>query len=309
MMKALILLTLVAYVAAQASVEYVGVVGYETKVEVAKDSGVGYIQLVLPAAEFPLAGSSLELWLRVLPKADALSAGGAQVDFWITDTKPASLTGNPTFAKAADASFANYDHRVGKSNTTKTVWITARSTACKSCSSTLEIKIGFWLIHNNPNPVPTKTVLTRDFELRDNSYTADYTLAKGTWGASGRVTIKDVNLFVAVDGPTLGDTIIVFSKVKPVQGDDWKKVENNDYKPIGLKSDGTGTRGNYRSGGRFVSNGDWFVTPYCSDIDLSRSDVTFDFAIGLGHEPSSSSIAVPSLVSLVLIAVAFFKAL
>jgi hypothetical protein len=308
-MKALLLLTLVAYVASQASVEYVGVVGYETKVEVAKDNGVGYIQLVLAGTDFPSMGSSLELFLRVLPKADALSAGGAKVDFWITDTKPASLTGNPTWSKAADKSFANYDHKVGKGNTTKTVWVTARSTECKSCSSTLEIKVGFWLIHNNPTPVPTADVLTQDFNLRDNSYTADFTISKGKWGASGMVTIKDVNLFVAVDGPTIGNTIIVFSKVKPAQGDDWKKSESDTYKPIGLKSGGEGTRGNYRSGGRFVSNGDWFVTPYVSDLDLNQNTATFDFAIGLGHEPSSSSIAVPSLVSLVLIAVALFKAL
>jgi hypothetical protein len=307
-MKAVILLALVAYAAAQASVEYTGVVGYETKVEVAKDNGVGYIQLVLAKEEWPQAGTTQELFVRVLPKSDALSAGGAHIDYWITDTKPTSLTGNPTFSKQADGKFLNYDYRAGKSNVTKTIWITARSTECKSCSSTLEIKIGFWLIHSVPTPAPTNDVLTRDFQLRDNSYTADYTISKSKYGASGIVTIKDVNLFIAVDGPTTGKTLVVVSKVKPVQGTDdpTKKAQSATWQVI----PGTdAARGNFRSGGRFFDNGDWYITPFVTEIDLGQDTVTFDYAVGLGHEPSSSSIAVPSLISLALVAVALFKAL
>jgi len=114
-------------------------------------------------------------------------------------------------------------------------------------------------------------------------------------------------LFLAVDGPATGKTIVVISKNKPTSKDDPTKInEKADWKPIpGIE----GGRDNYRSGGRFLENGDWYVTPYVNELDLGQSTTTFDYAVGLGHEPSSSSVAVPSLVSLALIALALFKAL
>jgi hypothetical protein len=310
MMKGLILLALVAYAAAQGmSEKYLGQIGYETKVEVDKNSGIGKVQIQFSDKDYPAAGSSLELYLRVLPASDALSAGGAKVDFFVTDTEPtaATLPAKEYKQKAANEKFFNFDYKCGKNYTTrKEVWVTVRSTECKSCSSTLEVKVGLWLIHADGATDPKPEAVTQDFLLRDNSYTADYTLTKSVWGASGIVTIKDVNLFLAVDGPTSGKTIVVISKAKPKSTDDPTKMqESATWKPIpGVE----GGRGNYRSGGRFLENGDWFVTPFVNELDLG-STATFDFAVGLGHEPSSSSIAVPSLVSLALIALALFKAL
>jgi hypothetical protein len=303
MMKVICILALAA-VALAVDGDFDGQVGYETKVELSKDGGIGHVKLPIAASDFPNNATLVKLFVRILVKGDALSAGGAAVDFFVGENSKADTTKTPWKQKEDKGSFPKMDYKVMAAPGAQTLYVTIRSNKCASCSSTTELKVGFFFVHFDDTKgvtEPPATEKANNYPSRDNSYTADYTVGLNKYGASASVDIQNFNLFVALDGQSaIAKTLLVISKAVPIQGtDDPKtKAQSATWQVIpGV----AGASGNYRSGARFFENGIWYVTPFVTELSSPTAEsTTFDFAIGYGHEPSAASLASPSIVALAL---------
>jgi len=311
-MKAVIvaIVAILAVALAQEEAQQAIQLGYKNRIEIKKDGGFISLRADIPRTEIPpgTLGSDAG-FLRIQTESNAVSAGGAVVDFWVNqDGKQTDLTKANTFGKAKDSSFPNFDYKLPRtaSNATVVIYLTIRSVSCSTCSSTTEIKIGFWVVQAADGIAPPQTAKSNNFALREESYTAQFSLPLNTYGASGWFMVTDKNIFINVDGSIAGKTLIALSYgAAPRQGIDDPKTKpaSGDWDVIGSTD---GTTGNYKSGGKFLKAGKWYFTPYCTSL-TGVSSVSIDFALGNGHEPAAANMAVPGLTVLLLVVVAALK--
>jgi len=278
-------------------------------VEVPKSNGLGQINQQVFSTDWPTNATTLTLWLRIITQYNAVSAGGAAVDFWVFEGSVPATLGNPWMSKTASQSFPTLHYQV-QSMTTSNIYVMVRSTTCSTCSSTMEALVGLLWVWSAPAPAaaPAATLRGRPFQSRDNSYTVQQAIGNHMYGATAMVQVSKFNLYVAVSGPSLDKTLVVVSTTIPQDGVDdptTKAVTANWQVFPGM----AGSTGNYQSPAVITADGMWYVTPYVVNLNVpSTSSTNMDYALGYGHVPSAASTATPSIVILVLVAAALLKA-
>jgi len=292
--------------------EYETQPGYDLNTEVAKAGGVFKIKVNNIVAQLWPSNSTAGygVYLRVVPSAASLTTGGALVKIWVNtdgafNPTPSTATA-PTYQKAAAGIFANFDYMLPAAGTYY-IW---GLMDCGSCSSTGEVKIGLWTVLMDTRTPKLLPEIIQPFQIRDNSYTADYSLPVNMYGAAGLIILGEATkIYLKVDLQTTsqtGQVVMVYKKTttmmdppSPIDGDPTTKDEVMDmwYKyPTGSPSDG-----DYSTGPKSLSPGMWFIAPYCKKTAPGGS-VGFDFAVGINHEPSGTNVVVPSLAILAMLA-------
>lgn len=66
---------------------------------------------------------------------------------------------------------------------------------------------------------------------------------------------------------------------------------------------GAAITGDYSTGGIPLKKGTWYIAPYGLSTVISGSDIDFDFAIGIGHQPAAAGTVMPSFFVMVALLV------
>jgi len=281
-------------------------IGYGASVEIDKNGGVAHFKVNIPATAYPNNGTTdKKVFLRFYATSEATSAGGAVLKYWVTKNVNAAITDPAWKTKSASQGYGALDYLVPNSpyynlpanHEAADYILTVLSESCGTCISTVEIKVGVWVIWKEANIAgdPEATAKAQDFKIREESYTLPFTLADSSYGAAGWFTVTDKNIFVRVDTSLTNKAVIVFTKNVPA-------LASQD--PIALPETATFKRfpsddpknGDFRTGGKLLEAGLWYFQAF--SVKAGSPPALVQFALGNGHEPAAAGMVVPSFAIL-----------
>jgi len=323
-MKAILLLALVvAASAATVNTDISLLLGYKKSFSNDKSGGTQFVSVTVLGAQLPPPGSGYsQAYLKWTPTDDSSSANAASSNnnyYGAVGAKPdVSASGGTTIGtKSATSGFAPVYWKIFDtftSNTTgdATYWFGIVTNSCNLCLSTSDMNIGVWLVWSVFG-TPSSADLSQPFMMQDNTYTDFYAVPAKSYGTSGIVTVTATTgpIYVKLSGPVssganLNTDIIVYTQGMPPAAslDPATITAGTTMTKYPL---GSATSGSIDTGAVTLGAGTWYITPYCSAVgSIAFSTCNFNFAVGLGHEPSGVSALSASFTMILLSFAALF---